>query len=231
MAQGGDGAMVLYAFVGKGRTVWCDANAGWNGGQAAIANPQKTAVQMLAKLTEEGKYNFKLTESRMAYAIVDEGIVYGCISHSSLSTAAAMVFLSDVKDQFCSQFSKVDRTTAPENTPAFRRFSITIKRAMEVAYSGGQEKLDSVKRQIEDTKNVMAVNISKVLERGERLEDVMDKSEKMKDTADAFRRKGKELRRKMWWQNTKFKLIIAAVVIVLLLLLFFGICRGVSCVK
>jgi len=59
----------------------------------------------------------------------------------------------------------------------------------------------------------------------------MDKSEQMRDTADAFRKKGRELRRKMWWQNTKMKLIIALVVVVLILLLFFGFCRGISCIK
>ncbi len=58
----------------------------------------------------------------------------------------------------------------------------------------------------------------------------MDKSEKMKDTADQFRKKGRELRRKMWWQNTKMKIVIAVIVLVVLLLIFFGICRGVTCV-
>ena len=68
------------------------------------------------------------------------------------------------------------------------------------------------------------------MERGEKLEDVMDKSEQMRDTADAFRKKGRELRRKMWYQNLKFKLIIAAVVAVIVLILFFSICNGISCV-
>ena len=54
-----------------------------------------------------------------------------------------------------------------------------------------------MKKQIEDTRQIMSNNIDKVLERGERLDDVMDKSEAMKDTADAFRKKGRELRRKM----------------------------------
>ena len=58
----------------------------------------------------------------------------------------------------------------------------------------------------------------------------MDKSEQMRDTADAFRKKGRELRRKMWYQNLKFKLIIAAVVAVIVLILFFSICNGISCV-
>ena len=75
-----------------------------------------------------------------------------------------------------------------------------------------------------------SINHCQVLERGERLEDVMDKSEKMKDTADQFRKKGRELRRKMWWQNTKMKIVIAVIVLVVLLLIFFGICRGVTCV-
>merc|ERR1719389_509110 len=138
-----------------------------------------------------------------------------------------MVFLADVKDQFCSQFSQVDRTTAPENTTQFRRFSLALKKCTEIAYSGGQEKLTAVKQQIEDTRQIMSQNIDKVLERGEKLEDVMDKSEKMKDTADQFRKKGRELRRKMWWQNTKMKIVIAVIVLVVLLLIFFGICRGV----
>jgi len=87
-----------------------------------------------------------------------------------------------------------------------------------------------VKKQIEDTRQIMSTNIDKVLERGERLDDVMDKSEAMKNTADAFRKKGKELRRKMWWQNTKMKIIIAAVVLLLIVILFFSICGGVACV-
>merc|ERR1711907_701159 len=102
--------------------------------------------------------------------------------------------------------------------------------AMEIAYSGGQNKINEVKKQIEDTRQIMSVNIDKVLERGERLEDVMDKSEKMKDTADQFRKKGRELRRKMWWQNTKTKLIIAGVVLLLILIIFFAACSGVTCV-
>jgi len=221
---------ILYAFVGKGRSVWADFQPKGANGFVALANPQKTATQMLGKLTESGKYNFQLNETRIAYALVDEGIVYGSICSTAISSSAAMVFLADVKDQFCSQFSQVDRTTAPENTTQFRRFSLALKKCTEIAYSGGQEKLTAVKQQIEDTRQIMSQNIDKVLERGEKLEDVMDKSEQMRDTADAFRKKGRELRRKMWYQNLKFKLIIAAVVAVIVLILFFSICNGIACV-
>jgi vesicle-associated membrane protein 72 len=198
----------------------------------ALQQPQKTASQMLAKLSQEGKYTFQLNESRTAYCLVDHlGVVFGCVANKTqMSQTAAMVFLGDLQEQFYCQFSTQEVQSCTENTTQFRRFSVTMKKATEIAYAGGQEKINAVKKQIEDTRLVMADNIDKVLERGERLDDVMDKSEAMKDTANTFRQKGKGLRRKMWWQNMKMKLIIAAVVIVLILLLFFGICRGVSCV-
>ena len=41
------GAGILYAFVGRGRTVWADHQA-----TTAFQNPQKTASQMLAKLSQ-----------------------------------------------------------------------------------------------------------------------------------------------------------------------------------
>merc|ERR1711959_678724 len=220
-------AGILFAFVGRGRTVWADHQA-----NMTFQNPQKTAAQMLAKLSQEGKYTFQLSEARTAYCLVDHlGVTFGCVASSTgMSSTSAMVFLGDLQEQFYCQFTNSEVQTCAENTTQFRRFSLTMKKAIEVAYSGGQGKITAVKQQIEDTRQIMSSNIDKVLERGERLEDVMDKSEAMKDTADAFRKKGRELRRKMWWQNTKMKLIIAAIVVVLLLLLFFGICRGVTCV-
>merc|ERR1711981_1251747 len=222
-----ESAGILYTFTGRGRTVWADHQA-----SMAFQNPQKTASQMLAKLSQEGKYTFQLSEARTAYCLVDHlGVTFGCVASSTAVTStSAMVFLGDLQEQFYCQFTKSEVQTCAENTTQFRRFSLTMKKAIEVAYSGGQGKITAVKQQIEDTRQIMSSNIDKVLERGERLEDVMDKSEAMKDTADAFRKKGRELRRKMWWQNTKMKLIIAAIVVVLLLLLFFGICRGVTCV-
>jgi len=181
---------------------------------------------------QEGKYTFQLSEARTAYCLVDHlGVTFGCVASSTgMSSTSAMVFLGDLQEQFYCQFSASEVQTCAENTTQFRRFSVTMKKAIEIAYSGGQGKIDDVKKQIEDTRQIMSSNIDKVLERGERLEDVMDKSEAMKDTADAFRKKGRELRKKMWWQNMKMKIIIGVVILIILLLLFFGICRGVSCV-
>lgn len=45
-----------------------------------------------------------------------------------------------------------------------------------------------------------------MLERGERIEVIVDKTEDLQNQADQFRRQGRDLRNRMWWQNMKVRL-------------------------
>uniref|UniRef100_A0A3B4AI41 V-SNARE coiled-coil homology domain-containing protein n=1 Tax=Periophthalmus magnuspinnatus TaxID=409849 RepID=A0A3B4AI41_9GOBI len=76
-----------------------------------------------------------------------------------------------------------------------------------------------VQSQVDEVIDVMQENISKVIERGERLDDLQDKSESLSDNASAFSSRAKQLHRRMWWRDTKMKIIIALVVIGLLLII------------
>ena len=49
--------------------------------------------------------------------------------------------------------------------------------------------------------------------------------------ADNFQRQGKQLRRKMWFQNMKVKLIVLAIIIVIIIIIWLSICRGFTCSK
>ena len=90
--------------------------------------------------------------------------------------------------------------------------------------------MQRVQTQIEQTRSVMATNIDKVLQRGEDLDSVVDKSSKMVDSANVFRKKGVQLRKQLWWTDMRFKIAIAAAVLLLIVVIFFAVCRGISCV-
>uniref|UniRef100_A0A8C8DPJ1 Vesicle-associated membrane protein 4 n=1 Tax=Oryzias sinensis TaxID=183150 RepID=A0A8C8DPJ1_9TELE len=77
----------------------------------------------------------------------------------------------------------------------------------------------SVQSQVDEVIDVMQENISKVIERGERLDDLQDKSESLSDNASAFSSRAKQLHRRMWWRDMKMKIIVALVVIALLLVI------------
>uniref|UniRef100_A0A3B1JX26 Vesicle-associated membrane protein 4 n=1 Tax=Astyanax mexicanus TaxID=7994 RepID=A0A3B1JX26_ASTMX len=60
-----------------------------------------------------------------------------------------------------------------------------------------------VQSQVDEVIDVMQENISKVIERGERLDDLQDKSESLSDNASAFSSRAKQLHRRMWWRDMK----------------------------
>lgn len=76
-----------------------------------------------------------------------------------------------------------------------------------------------VKSEIKGVMGMMQNNISKVLDRGAKLEDLQDKSEDLEMSASHFRAGSRRLQRKLWWQNFRFKLILAFIFIVILIII------------
>ncbi|KAB5525307.1 hypothetical protein DKX38_023056 [Salix brachista] len=68
-----------------------------------------------------------------------------------------------------------------------------------------------------------------VLDRGEKIELLVDKTENLHQQAQDFRSQGTQIRRKMWLQNMKVKLIVLGILIVLILIIVLSICKGFSC--
>ena len=67
-------------------------------------------------------------------------------------------------------------------------------------------------------------NIEKVLDRGEKLELLVDKTENLRYQADQFQKGGKALRNKMWWQNVKMKLLVFLIVAIVVVVIFCFAC-------
>lgn len=74
--------------------------------------------------------------------------------------------------------------------------------------------------QIAEVTDVMRDNVGRLLERGDQLDNLQDRSEGLATTSDQFRTTATRLRRNMWWQNTRAKLCIGVTVTVILLLIF-----------
>eukprot|EP00063_Salmo_salar_P007864 XP_013982699.1 PREDICTED: vesicle-associated membrane protein 8-like isoform X2 [Salmo salar] len=80
-------------------------------------------------------------------------------------------------------------------------------------------KLDSVQGQVNEVKVILKDNINKVLERGERLDDLVDKTHDLQATADSFQRTSTRVARKYWWKNAKMMIIIGVIVLIILILI------------
>jgi vesicle-associated membrane protein 7 len=67
----------------------------------------------------------------------------------------------------------------------------------------------------------MTENIERVLERGERIDLLVDKTDRLGGSARDFRVRSRGLRRQMWWKNVRI-MILLVVVVIFLIYLFVG---------
>jgi vesicle-associated membrane protein 7 len=52
-------------------------------------------------------------------------------------------------------------------------------------------------------KNVMVQNIDRVLERGEKIELLVDKTDALQGEAFRFKRQARQLKQQLWWRNIR----------------------------
>jgi len=87
--------------------------------------------------------------------------------------------------------------------------------------SGQQDAISNVQNEIDNVRDIMTENIERVLERGERIDLLVDKTDRLGGSAREFRVRSKGLRRQMWWKNVKLMALLV-VVVIFLIYLFVG---------
>ncbi|KAG0256270.1 hypothetical protein DFQ27_005807, partial [Actinomortierella ambigua] len=86
------------------------------------------------------------------------------------------------------------------------------------------DRIKQVQGEIEQVKDVMVHNIERVLERGERIELLVDKTDNLNHQAYAFKKRSTALKRSMWWKNMKLMVVLILVMIVISYLIVASIC-------
>lgn len=80
--------------------------------------------------------------------------------------------------------------------------------------ASSSDRIRSVQGEIDQVKDVMVHNVERILNRGERIELLVDKTENMSQQAFAFRKRSTQLRRQMWWKNIKLLMIMGVSAVV-----------------
>lgn len=65
----------------------------------------------------------------------------------------------------------------------------------------------------------MRDNINKVSQRGERLDNLQDKTDNLAVSAQGFRRGANRVRKAMWWKDMKMRMWIAIGIVILLVII------------
>ncbi|TMW85403.1 hypothetical protein EJD97_023219 [Solanum chilense] len=235
---------LIYSFVARGTVVLAE-HTPYSGNFSTIA------VQCLQKLpSNSSKYTYSCDGHTFNF-LLDSGFVFLVVADEPTGRSVPFVFLERVKDDFKKRYGssiKNDGDPHPladddeEDDDLFgdrfsiaynldREFGPKLKEHMEYCMNHPDEmsKLSKLKAQITEVKGIMMDNIEKVLDRGEKIELLVDKTENLQFQADSFQRQGRQLRRKMWFQNLQMKLMVGGAIVIFIIIVWLFACGGFSC--
>ncbi|KAA6406784.1 MAG: vesicle-associated membrane 7 [Lasallia pustulata] len=152
------------------------------------------------------------------------GLTYLVVASSSFGRRIPFGYLVEIKKQFLARYDpkKTDFASLPPYGAA--AFNSQLKSLMVnygTTQAGKNDAIGNVQSEIENVRGIMTENIERVLERGERIDLLVDKTDRLGVGAHDFRVRSRGLRRRMWWKNVKLMMLLGFV-IVFLLYLFVG---------
>jgi len=145
-------------------------------------------------------------ESYNFHYLVEGGITYICITDQEMLYRIPFAFLFDLNNRFKGTYGqKIHTVGAMSMNDTFGR--VLVERMEFFSNDKSSDKISKVKTDIDDVKKTMVNNIEKVLERGEKIETLVDKTDDLHNQAQSFKRKGAKLKRKNVVEECKIMLL------------------------
>ncbi|TQN74268.1 Vesicle-associated membrane protein [Colletotrichum shisoi] len=148
------------------------------------------------------------------------GLTFLVIADASLGRRIPFGFLFEIRRRFLEQFPAESTDYAELPNYGAASYNGQLKKFM-VDYgttSGGKDDaISNVQREIDDVRGIMTRNIEGLLERGERIDLLVDKTDRLGGSAREFRVRSRGLKRKMWWKNVKLMALLTLVVVLIVL--------------
>ncbi|KAL0323465.1 UNVERIFIED_CONTAM: Vesicle-associated membrane protein [Sesamum angustifolium] len=223
----------IYSFVARGTMVLAEYTE-FTGNFPAIA------AQCLQRLpSSNNKFTYKCDHHIFNF-LVEDGYAYCVVAKESVGKQISFAFLERIKADFKKRYGggKADTAVAKSLNKEFGgkvdkdcEMQATNEKHMQyiIDHADEIEKLLKVKAQVSEVKSIMLENIDKTIERGENLAILSNKAENLRDSAQEFKKKGTQIRRKMWYQNMKIKLVVLGIILLLVLIIWLSVCHGFDC--
>lgn len=153
------------------------------------------------------------------------------IAESSLGRRISFGFLFEIRKRFLAQFP-VDSTDFAE-MPNYGAGSFNSElKGLMVEYGttghGRDDAIGNVRREIDDVRGIMTRNIEGLLERGERIDLLVDKTDRLGGSAHEFRVRSRGLKRQMWWKNVKLMSLMILVLVLIVLAIVIAVKNSVN---
>mmetsp|Transcript_58477 Transcript_58477/g.128207 ORF Transcript_58477/g.128207 Transcript_58477/m.128207 type:complete len:218 (+) Transcript_58477:80-733(+) len=204
------------ALVARGTFVVCEYEA-----DVYSCSLPDAARKVLSQISRGKGMKTFVYEGHAFNYLVDRELCFICVSNLDVGTTGPYSFLKDLKTKYSQVASR----------PSVGEAELTRLLKTVVDEHNGQGTVAKVHRmesELDEVTELMKDNITKVMERGERIESLVDKTSNLRTETASFRTHARNAKNNLWWQNMKFYLIIVLVLTSVCVFLLSVVCGGMS---
>lgn len=174
---------LIYSFVARGHSVLAEFTK-YQGNFSTVA------IECLQKAPLENNRFTYTCDGHTFNFLTENGFTYLVVADQETGRSLPFGYLERIKEEFQSKYGDKAQTAGAHSLN--KAFGPRLQAQMDYCMANPHEisKIADVKRQVNDVKNIMSDNIEKVLNRGEKIELLVDKAEGLRGQADNFRRQG-----------------------------------------
>ncbi|EEC74190.1 hypothetical protein OsI_09329 [Oryza sativa Indica Group] len=216
---------IQYAAVARGAVVMAEH------GDAAFPNAGAVARQILDRLSAGdggggGDCNVSYTQDLHVFHVKrTDGVTALCMADDAAGRRIPFAFLEDIHGRFVKTYGRAALTALAYAMND--EFSRVLGQQMDY-YSNdpNADRISRMRGEMDQVRNVMIDNIDKVLERGDRLELLVDKTATMQGNTMRFKRQARRFRNTVWWRNVKLTAASVFILLVIIYIVLVYMCHG-----
>jgi len=158
--------------------------------------------------------------------VSESGVTFLVMADDAAGRRMPFTFLAELQRKFASIGASSSRSLSDIPAHGLQgTFSPVISQLMHTYNTAPPiDELANAQQNLAQVKDIMVQNVEQILNRGERIELLVDKTDNMASQATAFRRGARTVRRQMWWKNTRILALSVVVGIFILWILVAQFC-------
>ncbi|KAH9597734.1 Synaptobrevin [Trypanosoma melophagium] len=162
---------------------------------------------------------------QLSYHILsDNELSFALLGGKDVSRRQGHAALDEVAKTFRKMFvENVSKLTTKSVDVFVKPYRDVMVRMSESGDS--EDKVQRVKKAVAEVKDLALDNVERVIQRGQRIDDIVQTTEDLQFQAQGFQRSSRDLRQQLWWNSVKGKLMfggVAAFFIVIVMFVFFS---------
>ena len=216
MSNGG----IIYALVARGTCVLAEFTT-------TSGNFTTVTRRILEKIPREDAKMSYVYDSHVFHYVVAHGITYMCMADTDFGRGVPFAFLDDITRRWSTTYGERGQTALAYGMN--EDFSRVLQKQMDYfSRDPNADRMARVQGEIDEVRSVMVHNIERVLERGEKIELLVQKTDELGHQAFKFEKEARTLKRAMIWKRVRLYLVISFVVAVLVVIAAMLACGGVD---